>query len=314
MVWGALAGGLLGLLGAKKASDDAEKSSIAANQRQRVYQLADRRYNEGRERKALARQNQLQDEINEFNSPKQMRKRFEAGGFNPLLGVGGVNSSYQGAPLNSFGSTGGSSGPVAVGAPRAQFGSIIQDAISGAIGQYTDKQALDIERTRVQNETRKLNERLKNENLNKKTAGIYGPKADIGSSGGNDSVVDGGDYMRGVRTATVDTAEDDPVQERMVENQDNISLVADGLDPVHGKIGGLHYSTINEETAEHMGFGGEFIKPIWTLTSIPVHGYLDNLEKVRRNKNKNEKRERLRDRKFRLQHKRGQDNFSNYRY
>jgi len=109
-------------------------------------------------KKATARQN-------EYNKPINIRARAEEGGFNPLLWAGQGNVQMQ---------------PTASG----QFGNAIATAGLYAADSMKDKQALDIEKSRLKMDREKLDNLLQKNTIRPKSGGIYSGMSKTPSNGG----------------------------------------------------------------------------------------------------------------------------------
>jgi hypothetical protein len=109
-------------------------------------------------KKATARQN-------EYNKPINIRKRAEEAGFNPLLWAG--TGSIQNQPTAS-----------------GMMGNAIANAGLYAADSMKDKEALDIEKSRLAMDRERLDELLEKNTIRPKKGGIYSGNQKTPSAGG----------------------------------------------------------------------------------------------------------------------------------
>ena len=96
-------------------------------------------------------------------SPAAIRASMEAAGFSPLLGVDKAN-----AGVGSYGTAARSGvgyGPT--------FGSSVANAMSIGLDGFHKEQVLEIQRTQLDKENKRLNETIRTNRLNPKVGGIY---------------------------------------------------------------------------------------------------------------------------------------------
>lgn len=135
-------------------------------------------------------QSKLQGQANAHNDPQAIRDRYEAAGFNPLLGISNANPNQQNVNY------------------QPKFGSIINNAIAQYQGNNREKEALKIEQSRLDLQKQEIQQIVKRNKLNPKVAGIYGGSSN-GSQGKTNSVGSSGSNNSGRNpTTTVDT---DPI-------------------------------------------------------------------------------------------------------
>jgi hypothetical protein len=94
------------------------------------------------------------------NDPAAIRARYEAAGFNPLLGIANANPN-RGA-VNY----------------QPQMGSLLSDAISLIQSNNIDQQAIDIDRTRLELDQKRTKAYIEKQTIRPKEGGIYAKAAD----------------------------------------------------------------------------------------------------------------------------------------
>lgn len=97
-------------------------------------------------------------------TPEAIRASMESAGFNPLMGVDKAN-----AGVGSYGTAARSGvgyGPT--------FGSSVANAMSIGLDGFQKEQVLEIQRTQLDLENKRLNETIRMNRLNPKVGGIYG--------------------------------------------------------------------------------------------------------------------------------------------
>lgn len=104
---------------------------------------------------------------NKYNSPAEVRKRFEAAGFNPLLGIAPVDGTQRTA-------AGGSN---IMGSAIASAGLALADGMDKA-------KMLEIERSRLAMDREKLDALLTNATIRPRSGGIYAGNISAPSAGG----------------------------------------------------------------------------------------------------------------------------------
>lgn len=104
-----------------------------------------------------------QERTDTYNDPKQIRSRYEAAGFNPLLGI--ANASPMQQPWG--------------GTP--QMGTAIANAGLAYASGMQDKRALDIEKSRLEMDRQKLDLLMQKAELKPKVGGLYAGSTPLAS-------------------------------------------------------------------------------------------------------------------------------------
>jgi len=97
-----------------------------------------------------------QRDANNYNDPAAIRKRYEAAGFNPLLGIANANPNQQNIQY------------------QPQMGSLLSNAISLIQNNNIEQQGIDIEKSRLELDQKKNREYIERQTIRPKVAGIYG--------------------------------------------------------------------------------------------------------------------------------------------
>ena len=125
----------------------------------------------GAKRAAKKAEKQRQKERAEdiaYQDPKNMRKRWEDAGFNPLLGVGQTAPANYGSPI------------------VAPMSSGLANAAAGAIDAFNGSRSLEIQEARLQNENTRLAAQLEEMQLRPQYSGIYGSRSSSASGRSGD--------------------------------------------------------------------------------------------------------------------------------
>ncbi len=101
---------------------------------------------------------------NAHNDPAAIRARYEAAGFDPLLGINNANPSYQ----QTY---------------QPKFGNAVDKAVNGFLDRMQDNKILNLEKTRLELEVDKLRKDVKGAKIRPKVAGVFNG----GFNGGSDA-------------------------------------------------------------------------------------------------------------------------------
>ncbi len=113
---------------------------------------------------------------NAHNDPAAIRDRYEAAGFDPLLGINNANPSYQ----QTY---------------QPKFGSAVANAVNGFINKKEDAKILDLEKTRLELEVDKLRKDVKGAKIRPKVAGVFNGGFTGGVSADNSNNTNIGDNI-----------------------------------------------------------------------------------------------------------------------